>query len=201
MEKDKKESLIEKFNNVLVIDDDTFMIDILSRYLTQLGFNVTAVQTGEEAVKTIKKTKIHISIVDLLLFEMDGIELINKFKIIDDEMIIILITGHPSFETAVEALKLGVQDYLVKPFKLEQLDKVLKKSLEEKKMIMENKNLRKELKKIKDKLQYYKELVNQSEDIKQWVTNNLQKLEELKDKGIITEEEYKQRRNNLNANK
>lgn len=203
--------------NILIVDDDPFLRDLLVRYLSQQNYTVVAVKTGKEAVEKTHQMPFQIAVIDILLPEMSGIELVDELNAIKPEMILILITGHPTLETALEALKRGVQDYLVKPFRLEQLDKVLKKSLEEKVIISENTRLKAELEKTKEQIKKYETLIRHS----RWISDQhggeespdyyrgdaayrvqslhtretalqdrMNKLVLLKEEGVLTEDEF-----------
>lgn len=202
---------------VLVVDDDPFLRDLLVRYLSQQNYTVVAVATGIEAVEETHRMSFQIALIDILLSEMSGIELVDELKAIESEMIVILITGHPTLETALEALKKGVQDYIVKPFRLEQLDEVLKKCLEGKRIVSENRRLQTELEKTKEQIKKYEALIRQSH----WVSvqpggedtpdhfrgdaayrvqslhtretalqDRIDKLALLKEEGVLTEDEF-----------
>ena len=106
--------ILPKENHVLVVDDDHFLCDLLNRYLSQLGYRVFAVETGDEAVAIAQKEQLHIALVDIVLSGMSGIELVDQLKSLNSELIVIMMTGHPSLETVLQALKKGVQDYLIK---------------------------------------------------------------------------------------
>ena len=148
--------------NILIVDDDPFLRDLLVRYFTQQGYNVQAVESGIEAKEEMGKVSYQIVVIDILLSEMNGIELVDELKAMDSEIIIVLMTGHPSLETALAALKKGVQDYLVKPFRLEQLHEVLKRCLENKQILCENKKLKEELGEARQQLDRYQSLIRQS---------------------------------------
>ncbi len=107
---------------VLVVDDDPFLRDLLYRYLTRQGYEVAVAETGAEAMDRLQEEDFQVALIDIVLVEMSGIELVDQITPQYPEIILIMMTGHPSLETVLQALKKGVQDYLIKPINLDQLD-------------------------------------------------------------------------------
>jgi len=210
--------------SILIVDDDPFLRDLLVRYFTQQGYNVRAVESGIEAKQEMGKASYQIVVIDILLSEMTGIELVDELKAVDPEIITILMTGHPSLETALAALKKGIQDYLVKPFRLEQLHEVLNRCLENKQILCENKKLKEELGEARRQLDKYQSLIRQSHLVTtleagdqqpghSWgnaayrfqslhnkettLEDRVHKLALLKEEGLITEDEFEAKRKQL----
>jgi YesN/AraC family two-component response regulator len=100
---------------VLVVDDEEIVRYSLKNILTSNGFAVDDVPSGEEALKKIYETNYHLVLSDLVLEGMGGLELLENIKVISPRTLVILITGYGSVKTAVDALRLGVYDYLLKP--------------------------------------------------------------------------------------
>ena len=146
---------------ILVVEDDSFLRDLLFRHLTRQGHKVSVAETGVEAIEQIRVTDFQMALIDILLPDMDGLELVDGMKKIQSDVILIMMTGHPSLETALQAMKKGVQDYLLKPFKLEQLDEVIQKCLEGRKILLENKRLQDELEEAREQLKKYEALIRQ----------------------------------------
>lgn len=210
---------------VLVVDDDPFLRDLLYRYLTRQGYEVAVAETGAEAMACLKENPFHVALIDIVLVEMTGIELVDQITPQYPEMILIMMTGHPSLETVLQALKKGVQDYLIKPFKLDQLDEVLKKCIREKRVMRENHRLQEELETTQAKLKEYENLIQhanfhpsrpqvehsvvstnrggaayrtQSQQSKEAaIQDRVHTLSVMKDEGIITNDEFEEKRNQL----
>jgi YesN/AraC family two-component response regulator len=100
---------------VLVVDDEEIVRYSLKNILSTNGFQVDDVASAEEALKLLYETTYHMVITDLVLEGMGGLELLENIKVISPRTLVILITGYGSVKTAVEALRLGVYDYLLKP--------------------------------------------------------------------------------------
>ncbi len=116
---------------ILVVDDDTGVRESLSEFLLSLGYAVVAVENGEDALAEYGKGDFDVVMADLIMPNMDGMELLRRIREIkNNEVIFLMITGHPSISTAVEAINQGADDYITKPFHLEDVRLRISKALE-----------------------------------------------------------------------
>jgi DNA-binding response OmpR family regulator len=116
---------------ILVVDDDTGVREALSEFLLTLGYVVVAVDNGEKALTEYQKGDFDVVMADLIMPNMDGMELLRRIREIkNNEVIFLMITGHPSISTAVEAINRGADDYITKPFHLEDVKLRISKALE-----------------------------------------------------------------------
>ncbi|MGV7228164.1 MAG: sigma-54-dependent transcriptional regulator [Nitrospirales bacterium] len=116
---------------ILVVDDDSGVREALSEFLLSLGYVVVAVENGEEALAEYEKGEFDVVMADLIMPNMDGMELLRRIRDIkNNEVIFLMITGHPSISTAVEAINRGADDYITKPFHLEDVKLRISKALE-----------------------------------------------------------------------
>lgn len=116
---------------ILVLDDDDVTRKSLVELLIGYGYDAFALETGDEALRSVMNDEFEIALVDLKMPGMDGIEVLWRLKSVKPMVKVILITAYATVETAVEAMKLGAFDYITKPFKGEVLDGVIKSSIEE----------------------------------------------------------------------
>lgn len=133
---------------ILVVDDETLILDILKRGLVQMGgFSVEVAQNGLEAIQKVEKDVFDLVLTDMKMPEMDGIELLKMIKGTRPEVMVILMTAHGSVETAVEAMKIGADDYVTKPIDLNELLIHISKAQKESLLLRENRLLRMEVRK------------------------------------------------------
>ncbi|MDZ7698012.1 MAG: response regulator [Deltaproteobacteria bacterium] len=106
---------------LLLVDDEVPFADVVSKRLGKRGMAVTAVYSGTEAVRAIRKHDFDVAVLDLKMEDMDGIEVLKIFRKAYPEMAVIMLTGHGSEKAAREGLASGAFDYLTKPCNLESL--------------------------------------------------------------------------------
>ncbi len=100
---------------ILVVDDEEIVRYSLVNILTSHGYEVAGVSSAEDALKKLYEDSFNLVLTDLLMEGMDGLELLENIKVISPRTMVIVITGYGSIKTAVQALRLGVYDYLLKP--------------------------------------------------------------------------------------
>jgi DNA-binding NtrC family response regulator len=117
---------------VLVIDDDEDVCLYLKEFLVREGFRARTVSRAADALAEIKEGRYQIVLLDLRLPEVDGAALLREIRAVDGEICVIAMTAYPSVESAVETLRADANDYLRKPFELDQLRAVLQRAIREK---------------------------------------------------------------------
>ncbi|PIP12376.1 MAG: Fis family transcriptional regulator [bacterium (Candidatus Stahlbacteria) CG08_land_8_20_14_0_20_40_26] len=131
---------------ILVVDDELIIRQSLSDWLAESGYEVEAVEDGFKAIGEVKKKKWDLLLVDLKMQGMDGIDVMREAKRISKELPVVIITGYPTVDSAVQAMKEGAYDYIVKPFNPEEIDLVIRNIIAHQNLVKENIYLRQELK-------------------------------------------------------
>ncbi len=131
--------------HLLVVDDDPVTLNLLKEVLTKEGYKVDTALGGEEAISQGMDHFFDIIITDVRMGDKDGMEVLRSFKKISPETTVIMITAFGSIETAIEAIREGAFDYISKPFKLEEIKITIRRALEQRKLLQENKFYRQEL--------------------------------------------------------
>lgn len=123
---------------ILIVDDEQDICRALTFLLKREDYDVAAVNSGEEALEKIAKENYDVVITDLKMGKVDGMTVLEKTKEMSPDTAVLMITAFASIESAVEAMKKGAVDYIVKPFHNEEIRLTVKRILEQKKLITEN---------------------------------------------------------------
>ena len=131
--------------SILVVDDEEVMRDVMSTRLAEAGYRVTLAGDGAEGLALARKGSFDAAIVDVMLPEVSGLEVLEEIKKTDPELVVIMITAFASVETAIQAIKKGAFDYVTKPFKHEEVLNILRNALNQRRLQDENRDLRRAL--------------------------------------------------------
>jgi two-component system, OmpR family, response regulator len=116
---------------VLLVDDDRAILDYMQLLLEKDGFAVTTISDPTLVEAEVKRGGFHIMILDMMMPKQDGIETLKRVRKIDTDIAVVVYTGYPNLETAVQAMKLDVVDYLKKPLNVDEfrevIDRVMRK--------------------------------------------------------------------------
>jgi two-component system phosphate regulon sensor histidine kinase PhoR len=116
--------------HVLIVDDEQDIREGSERILTRMGFQVSKAANGKDALVTFQKEKPVIVLLDLKMPGMDGMDVLEQIHKIDDDTIVIVITGYATVETAIQAMKQGAYDFIPKPFEPDQLRLIVNRASE-----------------------------------------------------------------------
>ncbi|MEJ2726772.1 MAG: sigma-54 dependent transcriptional regulator [Deltaproteobacteria bacterium] len=130
---------------ILVIDDEASMRECLKDWLMEDGYEVGLAASGEEGLLMSQKERWDVVLLDLKMPGMDGIETLKRLKDLGQESEVVMMTAYATVDTAVQAMKEGAFDYLVKPFDPDEIEMQVKRIVEHKELVLENILLRKKL--------------------------------------------------------
>lgn len=204
----------EKFH-ILIAEDEKDIGDILLEVLSQAGREITLVNNGSDALNKLREGRYDLLITDLMMPDVDGMEVLKTAKSLYPDILVIIMTGYASIETAIEAVKQGAYDYIRKPFRLEEFKISVDNACEKIRLRRENQLL---LEGLKNAMESAKNEENRGKDIDQdlnsqvnvfapaWApslsygegrmsgSEMIQEIERLADlfkKGLIDESEFK----------
>jgi len=123
---------------ILIVDDEPDICRALEFLLKREEYNVSSIHSGEDAIDKLNKESFDIVLTDLKMGKVDGMTVLEKAKEISPDTTVIMMTAFASVESAVEAMKRGAADYIVKPFLNEEIKLTIRKAIEQKKLITEN---------------------------------------------------------------
>jgi DNA-binding NtrC family response regulator len=136
-----------KRNKLLVVDDEHLIRWSLEQNLKKHGYEVVTAGTGEDALRLVREEQPDLVLLDIQLPGISGIDVLEKIKEHDEDIIVIMVTANSGLENAVNAMRLGAFDYISKPFNLDELSIIIKKALENSDLKQEVVRLRTETKK------------------------------------------------------
>ncbi|MHC4503818.1 MAG: sigma-54-dependent transcriptional regulator [Planctomycetota bacterium] len=119
---------------VMIVDDEPLMLESMEGALVDKGYDVRTFAGGASAIQAVQKDAADILIVDLRMPEMDGLALLGAVKEIDQDLPVIIMTAYSTVTTAVEAMKAGAYDYVQKPFDIDELDLLVRRALEDRRL-------------------------------------------------------------------
>lgn len=130
---------------IYVVDDEPHICQILSQLLSKAGYEVVAASDGDEALERLQREPPDVILSDLMMPRLDGIGLLRRAKEIDDTIGFVLLTGAGTLENAVRALQLQADDYLLKPFNLDEVLLSVERALDRRRLVRENRYYQKHL--------------------------------------------------------
>ena len=135
--------------NILIVDDELHQRRILGEAARSLGYYVVEAESGQKALEQLRFGHFDVLLTDLQMPGMDGLRLLENARIFDSTVSTIMITAHGSIETAVEAMKKGAEDYLLKPIELPALEIALEKIFHKRALVQKNQLLQSENENLK----------------------------------------------------
>ncbi|MCB9667626.1 MAG: response regulator [Myxococcales bacterium] len=130
---------------VLVVDDERVICEILADFLAMEGFSATTAEDGKAALAELSRVRYDLVLTDLKMPNMGGIELLDAIQAHTPHIVTIIMTGFGTVETAINAMKRGAYDYILKPFKVEEVVHAIRRGLEKQKLTAENLRLKEAL--------------------------------------------------------
>jgi two-component system, OmpR family, response regulator len=116
---------------VLVVDDDKAICEYMETFLSKDGFEVNTLSDPSSAPEEVKTGGYHLVVLDLMMPKMDGLQVLERIRKVDNDVAVVIFTGYPSLDTAVQSMKLDAVDYLKKPFNPDEfrvvVDRVMRK--------------------------------------------------------------------------
>ncbi|HEY7914869.1 MAG TPA: sigma-54 dependent transcriptional regulator, partial [Blastocatellia bacterium] len=133
---------------ILIVDDEDIVRQSLAGWFGEEGYVTDVAQSGKEALEKLASARWDIFLLDIRMPGMDGLELQRRIKESHPESTIIIMTAYASVETAVEAMKQGAYDYIVKPFDPDDLEHIIRNAIERKRLVAENAQLKNKIEEL-----------------------------------------------------
>lgn len=147
-------------SRLLVVDDEQFVRELLHDFFTKLGFDVVTAADGDAGIAACRQTRFDAALIDLKMPGKCGIEVLTAVREIDAALPVIVMTGYPTIDSSIEAIRKGAYDYIIKPFKLQELKELIDRAVKEQTLAREIEGLRNRLSRVEAELQQYRSLPN-----------------------------------------
>jgi len=134
-----------QIGKILVVDDEVELKNILVESLTSQGYETSGLASGEKALAALRTEPFDVVLTDMMMPGMDGITLVQEGLQIDPHLVCIVMTGQGTIQTAVDSMKVGAFDYVLKPFRLQTLLPLITRAMNVRHMRLENLQLREPL--------------------------------------------------------
>ena len=137
---------------MLIVDDERITLKNLTHAMKKEGYEVVGTNSGSNALKHLEEHEFKIVLTDVRMDKVDGMQILKRCRELYPDTEVIMITGYATVQTAINAIKQGAYDYISKPFKLDEVKKVVKEALEKVRLKKENAQLREQLEKFEGKV-------------------------------------------------
>jgi putative nucleotidyltransferase with HDIG domain len=133
---------------ILVVDDEDAIREVVSTLLEAQGYDCVVAQNGKQAVPVLESQELDLVLSDIVMPEMNGLELLERVRARDRDLPIIMVTALHDISTALEAIRRGAYDYILKPFERDQLFLGVRRALEHRRLVLENRRYQRDLEKL-----------------------------------------------------
>ena len=170
-------------STVLIVDDDAAILKLLECKLSREGYECVTADQSEEALGFVRDNSVDVALIDVKMPGMDGIELTKSIKEVDPDLCVVMMTGYPDVDYAVDAMRSGAEDYIFKPFNLDEVSMSIQRALQKRELIIQNRNHQRDLEqKVKEKTE---EIGRTNKDLRE-TKEYLENLIESSVDGIVT---------------
>ena len=123
---------------VLLAEDEANLAQILGNFLSGQGHHLTTCGDGRAAIESLRTESFDVALLDIVMPDLDGLEVLRKLRDEADRPEVIIITGNGTIETAISAMKLGAYDYISKPYRMAEIDLLVRRAAEKRKLVRQN---------------------------------------------------------------
>jgi DNA-binding NtrC family response regulator len=138
---------------VMVVDDDAVLRRLVSEQIARVGFDSSTASSGEEALETLAKSDFDVMLLDIRMPGLSGLDTLREVRKLEDAPEVIMLTADTSLGTGIEAMRLGAYDYLTKPSTLDEIEAVVRKADEKRRLVRQNASLRDAVRQPSDEAQ------------------------------------------------
>lgn len=193
-------------HRILVIDDEVFVRELLEEYFDKLDYEVTTVDCGDAGIEAVHASGFGVVLVDLKMPGKDGIETLCEIRRIDPLCLIVIMTGYPTIDSSIEALRAGAYDYIIKPFKLSELREVVDRAAHEYRLKVEIDRIQQNIETVEGQLRTYptslpragtQTPLRDGREGQGYIQAQLRELDQLRNAGYLSDGDYEEKKGDL----
>ncbi len=139
---------------ILIVDDEQIALKNLEHIMKKEGYEVVGTQSGQNALKLLEDQQFDLVLTDLKMEKVDGVQILKRSRELHPDTEVVMITGYASIESAIQVMKKGAYDYIAKPFKLDEVRKVVREAIEKVMLKRENAELREQIERYEGKAKF-----------------------------------------------
>jgi len=191
---------------ILVVDDEVFVRELLEEYFSRLDFEVTTAESGDAGIDAVQSNGFGVALVDLKMPGKDGIETLREIRRLDPLCLIIIMTGYPTIDSSIEALRAGAYDYIIKPFKLGELREVVERAVKEYRLKVEIDRMQRNIQSVEGELRDYRSTIRQAGELcgsytpveeDGYIQAQMRELGRLHEEGYLSNGEFEEKKREL----
>ncbi len=172
-----------KTGTILIVDDDAAILKLLEAKLSREGYSCVTANESQKALGLLRDNSVDVALIDVRMPGMDGIELTKSIKQVDPDLCVVMMTGYPEVDYAVDAMRSGAEDYIFKPFNLDEVSMSIQRSIQKRELIIQNREYQRDLeRKVEEKTD---EIGRANKDLRE-TKEYLENLIESSVDGIVT---------------
>lgn len=141
---------------ILVVDDEPFIRDLLRDFFTKSDYSVVTANDGESGIAQCRSSKFDVALVDMKMPDQTGTDVLAEFRVIDPTLPVIIMTGYPTIDASIESIRRGAHDFVVKPFRLQDLKDRVDRAVRTHTVARDIDELRVRLAAVEDELREYR---------------------------------------------
>lgn len=141
---------------VLIVDDEQFIRDLLSDFFTKSEYEIVTAHDGDAGIAACRAGRFDAALVDLKMPDQTGTDVLAELRSIDPTLPVIIMTGYPTIDASIEAIRRGAQDFVVKPFRLQDLKERVDRAIRSRSIAREIDELRERMASVEEELREYR---------------------------------------------
>jgi len=174
---------VSRPSTILIVDDDDGILELLQSKLSREGYTCITADQSEKALNLLRDTSVDLALIDVKMPGMSGIELTKVAKRVDPDLCVLMMTGYPDIDYAVDAMRSGAEDYIFKPFNLDEVTMSIQRSLQKRDLILQNRDYQRQLEvKVKGKTEESEKANRELKETKEYLENLIESSVD----GIVT---------------